>query len=145
MKYLAKNRRARVDYQIKEEWEAGLVLTGGEVRSAKAGQINLKGAFVRITPSQEAWLINGHISPYQQGEEADPKRTRKLLLKKSELRSLLGKSQQGSLTIIPLLVYLKKGLVKVRIGIAQRKKKQDRRAELKRRAQEQDILKESSS
>jgi SsrA-binding protein len=143
MKYLAKNRRAKLDYQIKEEWEAGIVLTGGEVKSAKSGQISLKGAFVRVTPNQEAWLINAHISPYQQKEEVDSRRTRKLLLKKSELRSLMGKSRQGPSTIIPLLVYQKRELVKIKIGLVQRKKKHDRRAELKRRAQEQDILRES--
>ena len=147
MKRLAVNRRARVDYQIKDRFEAGIVLTGREVKSVKKGQISLKEAFVQITPQEEAFLINCHISPYQKGRDGDPRQSRKLLLKKNELKSLLGKVRQG-LTIIPLSCYLKRGLVKLEIGLAKRKKKADRRHDLKQQAQERDIrteLKRSSS
>ena len=141
MKKLAINRRARADYQIKKEFEAGIVLTGNEVKSVKKGQISLKEAFVRITPQEEAFLLNAHIAPYQKGTAGDPKRSRKMLLKKKELKSLLGKTQQG-LAIVPLSCYLKRGLIKLRIGLGKRKKKGDRREELKQRAQERDISQE---
>jgi len=138
MKYLAKNRRAHANYQIKEKLEAGIALDGGEVKSIKKGQISLKEASIQITPQVEAFLINAYINPYQKREGINPRRERKLLLKRKEIKSLLGKIRQG-LVIIPLSCYLKNGLIKIEIGLVKRKKKGDRRQELKKRAQERDI------
>jgi len=145
MKYLAVNRRARADYSLQDKLEAGLVLTGNEVKSVKAGNISLKEAYVQVTPNQEAFLLNAHISPYQKAEGHDPERSRKLLLNKSELKNLFGKTSQKGLTIIPLAIYTKKGYLKLLIAVASKKKKRDRRQDLRQRAHERDIQQQLSS
>ncbi len=140
MKILAQNRRARFDYDILETFEAGIVLSGQEVKSVKQGHISLKSAYI-TTKEGEAYLINAHISPYKMAGELpkySPKRTRKLLLHKKEINSLIGKKSQG-LTIIPLRVYTKHGRVKVEIALGRGKKKYDKREAIKKREAERKI------
>ena len=143
------NRRIYYDYQILETLEAGIVLTGQEVKSVKLSQMSLKGSYV-VIKDMEAWLINTHVSPYKMAgllPNYDPVRTRKLLLHKSQIKSLIGKSKSKGLTLLPLKVYPKKGRIKVLIGLGKGKKKHDKRAvirerEGKRRVER--VLKESS-
>lgn len=135
MKALAINKKANYDYKISDKFEAGLVLTGQEVKSAKQGNISLKGSYV-ILKNNEAWLLNAHVTPYKSAgplPDYDPTRSRKLLLKKSELKSLIGKSREKGLTLIPIRVYNKKGLVKLEFAIGRGKKKYDRREEIKKK------------
>ena len=117
MKILALNKKAKLDYHILKNYEAGLVLFGPEVKSAKLDQISLKGSYVTLKNS-ELWLLNCHISPYKKAHQIkyEPTRSRKLLLHRKEIDSLLGKLKQG-LTLIPLRVYTKKGLIKLEIGL----------------------------
>lgn len=142
MAVLAKNKRAFFDYEILERWEAGLVLTGPEVKSAKAGQVNLKGSFVSVV-AEKPILLNCHIASYKPAKriqkEYDPTHTRKLLLNKHEIKSLIGKAAQKGLTLLPLSMYTKKGLVKVEIGLGRGKRKYDKREELKKRATDREI------
>lgn len=134
MKILAQNRKAYHDYEILETYEAGLVLTGTEVKSCKNGQINLKDSHIRIV-NGEAFLLNAHISPYEQGTYTnhEPTRTRKLLLHKKEINKLAGKSQEKGLTIIPLKVYLVKNRIKLEIALAKGKKVYDKREEIRKK------------
>lgn len=142
MPILAKNKRAYFDYNILEKWEAGLVLTGPEVKAAKAGQINLKGSFVSVL-QEKPLLINCHIALYKPAKGVqknyNPTHTRKLLLSRKEIKSLIGKTAQKGLTLLPLSVYTKKGLVKIELGLGQGKKKKDKREVLKKRAADREI------
>jgi len=139
-KLIAQNRKARFDYTILETVEAGMVLTGTEIKSIRAGRINLKDGYAHIR-NGEAYLLNVHIAPYEQGTHFnhDPLRTRKLLLKKKEINRLLGETQSAGLTLVPLKVYLKNGYAKVLIGLAKGKKQYDKRESLKRKDQEREI------
>jgi len=138
-KIIATNRRAHYDYFILETYEAGLQLTGGEVKSIRAGRVNLKGSFARIEKG-EALLYNMHISPYFYDQtDYDPVRTRKLLLHKEEINRLAGKIAQKGFTLIPLRLYFKKGVAKIEIGLAKGKKLHDRREELKRKADRMEV------
>lgn len=136
MPQLANNRKARAEYTILETFEAGIRLTGPEVKSAKAGQLDLQGAYVSIDDEQ-ARLKEMYISPYRlaRGTQTayDPNRPRQLLLKKSEIHTLIGKTKTPGLTLIPLSVYTKDGLVKIEVALVTGKKKRDRRAEIKKR------------
>ena len=135
MKTLATNKRARFDYAITDKYEAGLVLTGQEVKSVKTGHISLKGSFVTMKGS-EFYLTNASISPYRFAGELpnyDPTRSRKLLLKKSEIKTLLGKSRSAGLTLVPIRVYTKKRLIKLEFGVGRGKKKFDKRDDIKKR------------
>ncbi len=135
------NRRARHEYHIEETYEAGLVLTGSEVKALRAGRASLQDAYARFQGG-EAWLVNMHISPYENSGPFghDPKRPRKLLLHRSELRRLVGKVQQRGYTLIPLRVYFnERGYAKVELGLARGKKLADRRAEIARREAEREI------
>lgn len=137
----AENRKARFDYQFLETFEAGIVLTGQEVKSIRAGQANLAGAHVIIRP-QGAQLLNAGIPSFQpKNAPADynPSQTRQLLLSKKELKYLLGKSKEGGLTIVPISMYNKGRRIKVEIALARYKKKQDKRATLKKRQTEREI------
>ncbi len=139
MAKLAENRKARFDYDIKDSFDAGLVLTGGEVKSAKAGSVSLTGSYVTVSP-KGASLINCHIGPYKYAktEGYNPTAPRKLLLRKQELHSLLGKEK--GLTIIPLELYTgKKGLVKLKIGLGRGRKKRDKREYIKKREVNKEI------
>lgn len=136
---IIKNPRAYHDYHIFDTFEAGLCLTGPEVKSAKAGRLGLKGAFVKIKDN-ELFLINAQIMPYQYArqESYDPNRTRKLLLKKKEIISLKTKIKQKNLTLIPLSCYTKRGWLKLQVGLAKGKKEFEKRAKIR----EKDIKRE---
>jgi SsrA-binding protein len=133
------NRKARHDYHIEETYEAGLVLTGSEVKSLRAGRANLKDSHARIT-GREAFLVGTHISPYgpavHTGHEAT--RTRKLLLHRGEIERLLGKVKERGLTLVPLRLYFKGARAKVEIALARGKKQYDKRAALR----EKDVRRE---
>lgn len=133
MKILAKNKKAYFNYKILEKFRAGIVLKGFEVKSIKSGRISLKGSYV-VVKDEELFLIGATIPPYQPKNAPlnyNPERTRKLLLKKSQIKYLIGKSKQKGLTMIPLRVYTKKGNIKIEFGLAKGKKKADKRAEIK--------------
>jgi len=127
MPTLAQNKKARMLYEIGETFEAGLVLTGEEIKAIRDHRANLDGTFARIQ-GNEAWILNMHIA-----NTKEPERSRKLLLHKSEIRSLIGKTQQKNYTLVPLELYLKKGKAKLKIALARGKKLYDHREELKKR------------
>lgn len=135
-KVLSDNRQARFHYELLERFEAGLVLTGTEVKSARTGRINLQDAFAEVQAG-EAWLVNAHFSPYSHGNRYnhDAVRRRKLLLHRREIDRLFGKSREG-LTIVPTKVFLKNGLVKCEIALAKGKKLHDKRATERKRENE---------
>lgn len=136
------NRRARYDYHLLEKFEAGIVLSGAEVKSVKAGHIRLEEAFGRLKDS-EAWLINAHIHPYPfaDNREYDPRRPRKLLLHKNELLKLAQETYRG-LTIVPVSCYTKHNKVKLEIALAKGKKKYEKREAKKRKDLEREVAKE---
>jgi SsrA-binding protein len=143
MKILAQNKKARHDYDIIEQFEAGIELKGTEVKSCKAGKVNLRDAYVRIKDG-EAFLLNAHISEYEQGNISnhEPTRTRKLLLHKSEINKLIGKSQEKGLTIIPLKIYLKRNLVKVEIALVKGRKSHDKRSAIREKDLKREIARD---
>jgi SsrA-binding protein len=134
------NRRARHEYHIEETYEAGLALTGTEVKSLRAGKASLQDAYARIQGG-EVWLVNMHINPYEQGGtfNHDPLRARKLLLRVEEIRRLVGKVQQKGYTLIPLRIYFRRGYAKVELALARGKKLYDRREDIARRDAERQI------
>ena len=135
MKILAINKRANYDYEILEKLEAGLVLKGYEVKSIKTGHISLKGAYVAITGG-EAFLINANIPAYQplnMPKDYDPTQSRKILLRRSQIKSLVGRISQKGLTLTPIKVYSKGGLIKIEIGLGKGKRKIDKREAIKKR------------
>lgn len=140
MTLLADNRIARHRYFIEDTFDAGVVLTGTEVKSAKAGRVQLRDSFVRIMRG-EAWLLNCHIAPYEQGNIAnhEPTRTRKLLLHKAEIKRLIGQGEQKGMTLVPLKLYLKRGFVKVEIGLCKGKELHDKRATIKKRESDREM------
>jgi SsrA-binding protein len=127
-KEVAVNRQAFHNYEILERLEAGIVLTGTEIKSAREGQVNLKDAY-GLVKSGEVWLLNCHISPYSHGNYAnhDPLRTRKLLLNRSEIRKLIGRTTEKGLTLIPLRFYFKDGRLKCELGLGRGRKLHDKR------------------
>lgn len=137
MKVIAKNRRARHDYLLEQTYEAGVALTGSEVKSIKAGDISIQEAYVVIRGA-EAYLLGAHVKPWHAsrgvGGEADPTRTRKLLLHRQELDKLIGATKEKGRTLVPVTVGLSKGLVKLEIALARGKKTHDKRETLKRRS-----------
>ena len=138
---IARNKRARHDYHILESWEAGLVLTGSEVKSLRDGKANLTDAY-GIVKGGEVFLLNLHISPYARMATAfsqEPTRTRKLLLHKKEIRKLIGAVERQGLTLVPLERYFKHGVAKVAIGLGKGKKLHDKRADEKKREDERDM------
>ena len=140
-KIVSDNRQARHLYEILETYEAGIQLTGTEVKSIREGKANLQDGYALIR-NGEAWLLNVHISPYKgsgQYFNHEPRRTRKLLLHRQEIRKLIGKVEQQGLTLVPLKMYLKRGLVKITIAIGKGKKLHDKREDLKRRQDQRDI------
>ena len=128
IKIIANNKKARHDYFIFEEYEAGIVLKGTEVKSVRQGKVSIKESYCQIN-NAEIFVFGMHISPYEQGNiyNVDPLRTRKLLLNKREILKLIGKTKEKGLTLVPLKVYLKYGLVKLEIGLAKDKKIYDKR------------------
>ena len=141
MPTLAVNKRANYDYEILSKYEAGLVLLGHEVKSIKTGHISLKGSFVTVKNIKgkrlpELSLINAHIPLYKYAgtvKKYDPYRSRKLLLKKNEIKHLIGKKQEQGLTLVPIKIYTKHGFVKMEFGIGKGKKKIDKRESIKKR------------
>ncbi|MBP7331096.1 MAG: SsrA-binding protein SmpB [Firmicutes bacterium] len=131
IKTVTENRKARHEYHILETYEAGLALTGTEVKSLRAGKANLQDSYARVE-NAELMLYNMHISPYEQGNRFnhEPKRTRRLLMHKQEIMRLLGKTREKGLALIPLKVYFKNGLAKVELALAKGKKLYDRREDL---------------
>ncbi len=141
MPTFAKNKKAYHEYKILEEFEAGIVLLGHEVKAIKKGRISIKGAYARIR-NGEIFLIGTTIPPYQPAntpKEYNEKRKRKLLLKKRQIQYLASKTEKKGLTIIPLRVYSTRGKVKIKIGLAKGKKKYDKRAKIKERATEREM------
>ncbi len=146
MSTLAFNKRANFDYEILETYEAGIVLAGYEVKSIKTGHVNLKGAFVVLKPRSgklpEAYLINAHIPLYKHAgsiKNYDPYRSRQLLLKKNELKYLVGKVREQGLTLVPIKIYTKHSFIKLEFGIGKGRKKIDKRELIKKREVERSI------
>ena len=137
------NRRASYDYQIHEKFEAGINLTGPEVKAVKLGQVDLAGSHVRIVGS-ETYLINAKIFPYRyaQLENYEERRTRKLLLHKNEIIALKNKTEGSALTIIPLSMYTVRGLIKMELALARGKKKFQKKESIKRRDIQRDVERE---
>jgi SsrA-binding protein len=127
-KTVAVNRRARHEYAVEETLEAGIALTGTEIKSIRAGRVNLAEAYARIERG-EAWLIGAHIAPYEQGNRNnhEPTRTRKLLLHRDQISELVGRTQAKGFTLVPLKLYIRNGMAKLEIGIAKGKKAHDKR------------------
>jgi SsrA-binding protein len=137
---IARNKRARHDYEIFETWEAGLVLTGTEVKSLRDGRAQITDAY-GVVKDGEVWLLNAHIAPYTQGNiyNHDPLRTRKLLLHQKEIRALIGAVERKGLTLVALDLYFKDGRAKVKIGLGRGKKLHDKRADLKEKDDARDM------
>lgn len=134
-KIVSDNRKARYLYEILETYEAGIALQGTEVKSIRAGKVNLQDAYALIRGG-EAWLFNAHISPFEKAGgyfNHDPRRTRKLLLHREQINKLLGQVEQKGLTLVPLKMYLKKGRVKVDIAVGRGKKLHDKREDIRQR------------
>jgi SsrA-binding protein len=140
-KLISLNRKARHDYFIDETVEAGLVLSGPEVKSLRDGQVNLRDSYARITRSGEAILVGVHISPYGNAtrEVLDPVRARKLLLHRREIDRLAGKVRERGFTLVPTRLYFKNGRAKVEIGLARGKEHRDKREDLKRAESKREI------
>ena len=141
VKVIADNRQARYQYEILETYEAGIVLTGTEVKSIREGKVNLRDGYANVKRG-EAWLHNVHISPHSMTNLAynhEPRRIRKLLLHKQEIRKLIGQVEQKGLTLVPLKMYLKGGRVKISVGLGRGKKLHDKRDSLKKKQDKRDM------
>lgn len=140
IKIVADNRKAFHDYFVEERVEAGIILTGTEIKSIRNGRVNLKDSYARIDKG-EVWLLQMHISPYDQGNRFnhDPLRRRKLLLSRSEITKIFSKLQLQGLTLIPLKIYLKHGLAKVELGVCRGKKNYDKRQDMAERDAKREI------
>jgi SsrA-binding protein len=141
---IALNRRARHEFSIDETFEAGIVLTGTEIKSVRAGKVNLADAYARIE-RDEAWLIGAHIAPWAQGNRwnHEPKRTRKLLLHRSEIDELLGRTKAKGQTIVPLRLYVTgRGKAKVELGLGRGKQQHDRRRDIADRDARREVARE---
>lgn len=143
VKLIANNKKARFDYFIEETFEAGISLSGTEVKSLRMGKCSIKESFVRIEKG-EVFIYGMHISPYEKGNifNKDPLRVRKLLLHKYEINKLNGKLAEKGLTLVPLQVYFKGSLVKVEIGLARGKKLYDKRHDIAKKDQRREVEKE---
>ena len=139
-KMIARNRKARHDYDILDSFETGIVLQGSEVKSLRAGKANLKDSYAAVEGG-ELFLHRVHISPYEPATRFnhDPERVRKLLLHRAEIRRLIGKTQQQGLTLVPLSLYFSRGKAKVELAIARGKKQYDKRESMVRRQAERDV------
>ena len=141
---VALNRRARHDFTIDETFEAGIVLTGTEIKSLRAGKANLSDAYARIERN-EAWLVGAHIAPFEGGNRYnhEPKRVRKLLLHRSEIDELLGRTKAKGQTIVPLRLYInERGRAKIELGLARGKQLHDRRRDIAERDARRDVARE---
>jgi SsrA-binding protein len=142
-KTITLNRRARHEYAIEETLEAGLVLTGTEIKSIRAGKVNLSDAYARIERG-EAFLIGAHIAPYEQGNRYnhEPLRTRKLLLHRDQIAELAGRVNTRGLTLVPLRLYIRDGHAKLELGLARGKKAHDKRRAIAERDQRRELERE---
>ncbi len=142
-KVIARNKKALRDYHILDTWEAGLALTGPEVKSLRDGNVSIAEGFARIDGS-EAWLHGVHISPYDPASRwnEDPVRPRKLLLHRREIRRLIGATQEKGLTLVPLDIYFRRGYAKITLALARGKKLHDKREDLKRKAAQREVERE---
>jgi SsrA-binding protein len=139
-KVVATNRRARFDYEILERIEAGIELTGSEVKSLRTGHASLSESFARVSGG-EVWLENMHIAPYEQGRKAgyDPRRPRKLLLHRKEIDRLVGKSAEKGLALVPVRLYFSHGLAKVELGLGKGKRRFEKRQAIAEREHEREM------
>ena len=140
IKVVATNRKARHEYFLLETFEAGIALTGSEIKSIRAGQMSLAEAFVHID-GQEAWLMDAHIAPYEQASRLnhEPRRPRRLLLHKDEIYRLWDQVRQKGVTLVPVQVYLKNGRAKIEVAVGKGKKLYDKRAEIAKRDAEREL------
>jgi SsrA-binding protein len=145
VKSIATNRKASFEYFLLERFEAGLALKGSEIKSVRAGQISLSEAYVRVDDARGAFLMEAHIAPYVQANRFnhDPKRPRRLLLQKKEIREMWDAVRQKGVTIVPIRVYLKNGRAKLEIAIAKGKKLHDKREAIARRDAEHELSRET--
>jgi len=143
IKVIAENKKARFDYELLETYEAGIELTGPEVKSIRDGHISLKESFASVKDNQ-VWLNNAHVSPYKPAADnnGEPTRARRLLLKRTEIDKLIGASGAGGNTIVPVKIYFSHGIIKVEIALARGRKLHDKREVLKKRQQDRDVAKE---
>lgn len=139
-KVLTTNRRARHEYEILDTYDAGLVLTGTEIKSVRAGKVSLSDAFAR-PEGGEMWLLNMHIAPYEQGNRfnVESRRTRKLLLHREEIRRIAARVNEKGLTVVPLNVFLQNGFAKVELGIGRGRKTYDKRQDIAARDRDRDL------
>lgn len=137
---VARNRAARHNYQVMDTWEAGMVLTGTEVKALREGKANIAESY-GVVRQGEVYLLNMHISPYERGGYVnhEPTRLRKLLLHKKEIKRLIGGVERQGLTLIPLEVYFRRGRAKVRIGLGKGKKLHDKRDDAKKRDADREV------
>lgn len=141
MSVLATNRKATYTYEILDRWEAGIELRGYEVKSIKTGHISLAGSFATVKNNQ-IWLVNADIPPYQSANtpsDYDSTRSRRLLLSRAQIKTLLGRVKEKNLTIVPIKVYTVRDLIKIEIGLGRGKKMADKRDSIKKRDVERDI------
>ena len=143
IRVVATNRKAYHDYHIDQDYEAGIALTGTEIKSIRAGQVNLRDSYVQIRDG-EAWLMNAHIAPYHHAtrENHEPRRDRKLLLHKQEIARLFSRVQEKGYTIVPLRIYMKGNRAKVEIALAKGKRQYDKREAIAKRDSERQIQRE---
>jgi SsrA-binding protein len=139
-KIIATNRRARFEYELLDRFEAGLVLLGPEVKSLRAGKANLSDAYA-VVRNGELWLLNAHISPYEQAgrENPDPRRERKLLMKRAEIERLKGKVAEKGLTLVATALYWKNGRAKCEIALARGKRQRDKRQAIRQREEKREM------
>lgn len=144
IKIVATNRKAGFEYFLLEQFEAGLSLQGSEIKSIRAGQVSLTEAYIE-TDGRDAWLVECHIAPYEQANRFnhDPKRRRRLLLHKREIRELWDSVRQKGVTIVPTKIYLKEGRAKIEIALAKGKKLHDKRDAIAQRDQEREMKREA--
>ena len=140
-KTLAKNRKARFEYEIQKTMEVGIALQGTEVKSIRAGQINLAESYCRVDDNMQIYLMNAHISQYEFGNRHnhDPLRPKCLLLHRSEIRRLYGQVKEQGLTLIPLKIYLKGGIIKMELALGRGKKLYDKRQTMKKQDAQRDV------
>ena len=145
VKVVANNRKASFEYFLLEKFEAGLVLQGSEIKSIRAGQISIQESYVDIANGEEAWLVEAHIAPYAQANRFnhDPKRRRKLLLHKKQIRELWNNIRIKGMTVVPIRVYLKDGRAKIEIALAKGKRAYDKRATIAKRDEARSAERES--
>ena len=139
---VATNRRARHDYAIEETFEAGMVLTGPEVKSLRSGRATISDAYARVDPSGESvWVENLHIPRYELADQRryDPKRPRKLLMHREEIRRLIGKTAERGLTLVPLRIYFTRGLAKIELGLGKGKRQYEKRESIARREHQREV------